>query len=181
MPDDPVQPPAPAAPVPGAASTSDAPHNHAAPQLVAPHPNAGHAIRDPLRTARHALRDYWNRVLDSPTWRAVFFLLSTVFSGVLSGAFIAEITINGKLVWRGFYTAASFWALGGLSVLLYAYQRALLHREGHVSRFSDKEYCLAYMRAQCLPEAAQRYKELIRKGDGGEFEKAMAELRRTLR
>jgi hypothetical protein len=140
-----------------------------------------HTVGHLLRTTRHVLRDCWDRMLDSAAWRAVFFLLSTVLSGVLSGAFIAEITINGKLAWGVFYTAPSFWALGSLSVLLYAYQRALFHRETHVSRFADKDYCLAYMRAQCLPEAAQRYKERIRNGDGREFEEAMAVLRRTLR
>lgn len=130
---------------------------------------------------RHAARDFLDWLLLSPTWRTLFSLTSTVIVGVLCGAFIAEITINGKLDWHIWYQATSFWLLLLASVVLGFYQRAMYVRDTQLSRFADKEFCIAYVRAQCLPEVAQRYKELIRKGDVGEFEKAMAELRRTLR
>lgn len=134
-----------------------------------------------LVRVRAASRDYWIAALDSPTWRAVFFVISTVLSGVLSGGLVTEITLNGTVVWRNFYLANSFWALALLSLLLFLYQRASYLRATDVKQFGDKDYCMAYMRAQCLPEAAQRAKEMIRAGNGGEFEKAMAELRRILR
>jgi len=61
------------------------------------------------------------------------------------------------------------------------YNRALFDHETNVLKFSDSEYCLAYMRSKCLPEAAEKYKEKIREGEGEEFLKIMAELKRSLR
>jgi hypothetical protein len=52
--------------------------------------------------------------------------------------------------------------------------------EREIAKFLDNEYCVAYIRSQCLPEAAERYKELIRNGDVGQLEQAMAEIKRIL-
>lgn len=48
-------------------------------------------------------------------------------------------------------------------------------------RFSDNDYCMAYMRSQCLPEAAEQYKRKIRDGEGGELKQAMDELKKVLK
>jgi hypothetical protein len=73
-----------------------------------------------------------------------------------------------------------FYALIALGVILFLYNRSLYRRDVAIERFLDDDYCKAYMRSQCLPEAARRYKELIREGNIGELKRAMDEVKRIL-
>jgi len=66
-------------------------------------------------------------------------------------------------------------------VIIYFYNRALFNHETSITRFSDSDYCLAYIRSKCLPEAAEKYKEKIRDGEGGELLQVMVELKKSLR
>ena len=102
-------------------------------------------------------------------------------SGVLSGSFIVEITGSNGLEWNTFYTSYSFYGLGFLCLVMYIYNRWYYQHEKRVDRFLDDDYCRAYMRSQCLPEAAKRYRERIRSGDGGEMQNAMEELEKILK
>ncbi len=69
-----------------------------------------------------------------------------------------------------FYLTRSFYGLCLISVVTYVYNRESYLYERKIERFLDDDYCRAYMAEQlCLPEAAARYKELIRSGDGGEL------------
>ncbi len=120
-------------------------------------------------------------ILESPGCRTFFSAVIPIVAGVLSGTFVLEITTSNGLAWRIFYKAHSFYALFVLSLGIYWYNRALYLYEREVQRFLDADYCVAYMRSKCLPEAAQRYKELIRSGAGGELKQAMDELRKILR
>ena len=126
----------------------------------------------------------WNKLkaalYDSPGWKTTFSILSMVITGVLSGAFIAEITIPSGLEWALFYKSKSFYGLMFISSVLYFYNKGLYKREHEIAKFIDNEYCVAYIRSQCLPEAAERYKELIRNGDVGQLEQAMAEIKKIL-
>lgn len=119
--------------------------------------------------------------MESPGLRTLFSAVFPILAGVLSGTFVLEITTSTGLVWGIFYRAHSFYALCVLSLVMYWYNRELYLYEREVKRFLDSDYCVAYMRSKCLPEAAERYKELIRNGVGGEFKQAMDELRKTLR
>ena len=110
-----------------------------------------------------------------------FSLIWTVASGVLCSAFIVEISDSSGLHWSRCLQAPTFYALIGLSILVFLHTRAIYQHETSVERFLDDSYCKAYMRSQCLPEAAQKYKELIRSGQVGELEKAMNEFRRSLK
>ena len=120
-------------------------------------------------------------LLDSPGWKTVFSAVLPILAGVLSGAFVAEISTAQGLDWPGFYKAWSFYGLAGLIVVIYAYNRAVYHREIGTTRFSDVEFCVAYMRSKCLPEAAERYKEMIRDGKGGELAHIMSEVKESLK
>jgi hypothetical protein len=127
-------------------------------------------------TAR--LREY---ILESPGCRTVLSAIIPISTGVLSGTFVLEITRAGTLDWGLFYKAPSFYGLCTLTLLLYWYNRELYLHEREMHRFLDSDYCIAYMRSKCLPEAAERYRELIRSGMGGELKQAMDELRKILR
>jgi hypothetical protein len=91
------------------------------------------------------------------------------------------MTTSRGVAWALFYKAWSFYALLFLCVVIYWYKRELYLHEREIQRFLDSDYCIAYMRSKCLPEAAERYKELIRTGFGGELIQAMDELRKILR
>jgi hypothetical protein len=120
-------------------------------------------------------------ILESAGWKTFFYVLIPIFVGVLSGTFVAEITQNSTLEWSLFYRSKSFYGLCVLTILIYKYFRAVYIHERTVDRFRDVDYCRAYVRSQCLPEAAERYKVLIRTGEIGEFTKAMAEVEKALK
>ena len=117
-----------------------------------------------------------DRFLESPGWKTFFSTVIPICSGVLSGTFVAEISGPNGFVWRSFYLTKSFWALVVLSLLMYFYNRMVYLHEREIKRFLDNDYCKAYMRSKCLPEVAEKYKQLIRDGRGGELKRAMEEL-----
>jgi len=120
-------------------------------------------------------------LLSSPASKTAVFVGTTIVSGILCGTLVTEITVDGKLQWAQLLSAYSFYGLLVLSVLFYAFNKAVYVREVNILRFADNEFCLAYIRSQCLPEAAERYKLLIRSGEGtGDLERAMAEMKRIL-
>lgn len=129
----------------------------------------------------HAKRLY-ELFLESPAWRTVFSVVLPILAGVFSGTLVAEITVppNG-ISWVLLHKAKSSYVLVGLSLILYWYNRATYKHDRHVRSFLDTDYCRAYMRSKCLPEAAERYRALIRDGQIGEFEKAMREVNRILK
>ncbi|VVQ02477.1 hypothetical protein [Pseudomonas fluorescens] len=120
-------------------------------------------------------------LIESPGWRTLFAFIVPAVSGVLAGVFVSEITLNAQIVWAEFYKAKSFYGLLVLSLFTYLYNKAIYIHEREVSRFMDADYCTAYMRSKCLPEAADKYKKLIRSGGGGELKQAMDELRKVLK
>ncbi len=131
-----------------------------------------------MRTFPTELREY---ILESPWCRTVLSAVFPVVAGVLSGTFVAEITSSVGLDWGLFYKSRSFYALCLLTLLIYWYNRQLYLHEREIPRFLDADYCIAYMRSKCLPEAAERYRQLIRSGAGGELTQAMDELRKILK
>ena len=120
-------------------------------------------------------------VFTSPIWRAFFSVGWTLLSGVLCSSFVAEISTPKGLDWSHTLRAPTFYGLIVLAIGVALYTRSLYRYETAMERFLDDEYCKAYMRSQCLPEAAERYKELIRVGQVGELERAMNEVKKVLR
>ena len=118
---------------------------------------------------------------ESPEWKATLSIVLSIVTGILSGPFVTEITVDGRLLWRSFYKAHSFYLLVVLSILIFIYNRFLYLREKDIEKFRDAEYCLAYMRSKCLPEAADRFIAKIRDGDLDEFRKAMDEVKGALK
>lgn len=121
------------------------------------------------------------KVLESPGWKTFFAVVIPAIVGVLSGAFVSEISSSGVLDWSLTLKAKSFYGLLAIAVLSYIYYRELYLYEQEVVRFLDDDYCRAYMRSKCLPEAAERYKESIRTGNKGELASAMKELEKILK
>ncbi len=113
----------------------------------------------------------------SPLFKTFVGVFSIVIFGILSGAFIAEITINGKIEWGSFYKATSFYLLLFCCLLMYFYFRLQFNFEESIEKFKDDEYCKAYMRKQCLPEMAKKTNKLIKKGrDKNQLKDLMSDL-----
>jgi len=128
------------------------------------------------------IRDWLNRnVLDSPGCQTFFGFVLPILSGILAGTFISEISTPNGLDWKLAWTAKSTYGLIVLTIIIYKYNKALFLREKEVRQFLDTDYCIAYMRSQCLPEAAEKYKCLIRNGQGGELKQAMDEIKKVLK
>jgi hypothetical protein len=120
-------------------------------------------------------------ILESPGWKTFFLVVIPALVGVLSGTLVAEITVAGQLDWSLIFRAGSFYCLSVVVLLSYLYYRAIYLHEREVLRFLDDDYCRAYMRSKCLPEAAERYKASIRAGDKKELVNAMRDLEKILK
>lgn len=127
------------------------------------------------------LTQAWERLLDSPGWRTFVYCTFSAVSGVLSGTFVAEITTTTGLDWSLSPKTYSLWALAITTGAQSIYARAVYKREASIEDFKDRAYCVAYMRSKCLPEAAEKYKEVIRSGNVGELEKVMSEVEKVLK
>jgi len=120
-------------------------------------------------------------VLDSPGWKTFFFIVIPIVSGVLSGVFVSEISGQSGIEWGLFYKSKSFYGLILLTFLIYLYNKSLYAHQKEINSFLDNDYCVAYMRSKCLPEAAEKYRQMIRDGQGGELKQAMDELKKILK
>lgn len=131
---------------------------------------------------KQALKTFFNTyIFESPFWKTLISAVLPILSGFFSGTLIVEITKETGISWKEIPKTKSFYVLIFLITFIYTYNRAVYLREKEIMRFLDNDYCIAYMRSQCLPEAANRFKELIREGQGGEFKQAMDELKKVLK
>lgn len=125
-------------------------------------------------------KSFCTLILESPGLKTFFASIIPILTGVMSALFIMEISTPEGIEWQSFYKAFSFYVLLILVLVVYSYNKAIYLYEKSIARFMDNDYCIAYMRSQCLPEAAEKYKQSIRDGQGGELESAMVELRSIL-
>jgi len=119
-------------------------------------------------------------LLESALARALVPTILSVAIGVLSGSLVTEITTPRGLDWSHVHSTVSFYGLILSTVLQGMYAKLLYGYEQEVLKFADTEYCIAYLRARCLPELAARAQERIRNGEGGEFKAAIEEIRQVL-
>ena len=128
------------------------------------------------------IKKAYDFTLESPAARTFFSIIIPILVGVFSGVFVAEITVPEKgISWPLFYKAKSFYMLLVILLVTYVYNIAIYKHDKGIMSFSDADYCRAYMRSKCLPEAAERYRDLIRSGESGELEKVMDEVDRILK
>lgn len=97
---------------------------------------------------------FW--LLFSPLGRTSTFILSVVISGVLCGGFVNETTIDGVLRWELFYTSRCFYFLLVYAVLIFIYHAVFFKEENKIEKFSDHNFCVAYMKSQLLPAVARK-------------------------
>lgn len=104
------------------------------------------------------------KISKSPAIKTGIFIISVILSGVLCSAFITEITLENELHWSMFYTKITFWLIILYCIIVYLYNRFVYKLETDILNFLDDNYCLAYMRKECLPELVEKYKEDVRLG-----------------
>jgi len=110
------------------------------------------------------MRKIIEHIAKTPEIKTIVFVLSVILSGILCSAFVTEITINGKLHWIDFYKTGSFWVIIIYSVVIYFYNKIVYKYEKNMLNFLDDDYCLAYIRQQCLPELVVKYKTDLKSG-----------------
>jgi magnesium-transporting ATPase (P-type) len=99
-----------------------------------------------------------------PEVKTIVFAFSVIVSGVLCSAFVAEITVAEILNWGLFYKTTTFWIIVIYCILLYFYNSTVYKYEKNVLKFLDDDYCLAYIRQQCLPDLVEKYKQDLKSG-----------------
>ena len=118
-------------------------------------------------------------IKEYPEIRTGIFIFSVLISGILCSAFVTEISLHGKLIWKSFYKAYTFWGLILYSILIYLYNRFIYKFEKNMMNFLDDDYCRAYIVQSCLPELINKYKNDLKSGkEGGELIDISKELKK---
>lgn len=105
------------------------------------------------------------KILESPLGRTVGFAGAVLLSGVMCSAFVTEITVDGKLAWDICYRKPTFWLLILMIAVYLLYSIFIYRNEKYREDFADDQFCREYLRSTCLPEFANKLKELIRRGN----------------
>jgi glycosyltransferase involved in cell wall biosynthesis len=129
----------------------------------------------------NAIQRCHTEAIESPSTKLIISMLAIILTGILCGALAVRVSTPSGVQWRLALSMPVLYVLLGLVSAIGLYYRALYLHESAVTKFSNDDYCKAYMRSQCLPEAVERYKKLIRSGEVGELERAMAEFQRVLK
>ncbi len=124
------------------------------------------------------LSRFTNFIITSPLIKTIIFVFSTIVSGILAAAFIFEISPSGKINWTLYYRVSSFYLIIFWVILIAVYNYIIYKREIDILRFKDEEYCIAYIRSQCLPEIASKYRELVKSGNMRELKDIVVEIKR---
>lgn len=106
--------------------------------------------------------------LENPWIKSIVFFFSVIISGVLCSAFVAEITIEGIIVWTICYKKLSFWLIILYMILVVIYNIFIYRQENNIKNFMDIEYCKAYIIKACMPDLIEQYKKDIRSGKGNQ-------------
>ncbi len=100
----------------------------------------------------------------SPLGKTMIFIDAVILSGIFCGTFVTEITVEGALVWSGFYKTVSFYLIIGYCVILYLYNKFIYIQEKNMMNFLDEDYCKAYIRSKSLPIMMEKFEDIIRSG-----------------
>lgn len=120
-------------------------------------------------------------IVRSPLIKTFIFVISTIISGVLSAAFIFEISPLGKINWVLSYRVVSFYLIIFWVIIITIYNYLVCKKEIDILKFKDEEYCMAYIRSQCLPEIASKYKESVKIGNMRGLKDILAEVKRIIK
>ena len=107
-----------------------------------------------------------NLIENSAGFRTLSFVFTTIISGVLCGAFITEITVNGKLdwSWNTLKHARFFWGLCIYIVLYLLYSTYFYNSEKNILKYRDLEFCLAYVTKAGLQHISDRWNQDVKDG-----------------
>ncbi|MFE4354027.1 hypothetical protein [Peribacillus butanolivorans] len=108
-------------------------------------------------------------ILYSPQGRAVSAILSTFGSGILCGAVINQITIDGKIAWSRVHLSFEFWLTVLLVILLLVYYIRMYKKDVEISAvlsdYQDKDILLAMARKEQMKELMKWSKQQAKLGN----------------
>lgn len=105
---------------------------------------------------------FW--LTSNPVAKTVFFVVSTIATGILCSALVTEISNSGNLAWQNFYLASSFLPLVDIIGFDLLYNWITYSGDSDILKFNDDEYTDAYIRKNSIEELSEKVKKDIREG-----------------
>lgn len=103
---------------------------------------------------------------NNPIAKTIVFAISVVLSGVLTSAFVADISHEDGLHWTESYEKSTFWYIVIYLIIVGIYNYFIYQIDVSVEKFKDKKFTRAYVLKACLPEYVEKCKEEINNGRG---------------
>lgn len=122
-----------------------------------------------------------NKLFQSPTFKTLVSIFTSVLGGIFSNTLVTEITTPAGINWGRFYDTFSFWALAVVCIITFVFHRHLLMHEKQVNEFKDDEYCIAYARSQLIPAQVSAARQAIGNGDDEKYKAAMKQIKDSLK
>ena len=119
-------------------------------------------------------------IVEHPIIKTIVFGCSVVLSGILTSAFVNDISYPDGLHWREFYLKGTFWWIVLYLILVGLYNYYLYRLDVSVEKFMDNEYSRAYIFSACIPEFVDKCKEEISQGTGIEGAKRLIDFLKTM-
>ncbi|MFJ7682618.1 hypothetical protein [Peribacillus butanolivorans] len=107
----------------------------------------------------------------SPLFETLIFAGSVIFSGILTGAFINELTVNNEIQWKNAFKIVPTYLILIYLVILYHYNKFLYNERLEINNFKDDVFLSAYVKKELVPEIVTDFKKNIREGTEVDFKK----------
>lgn len=105
---------------------------------------------------------FW--LASNPVAKTVFFVVSTIATGILCSALVTEISNSGNLAWQNFYLASSFLPLLDIIVFDFLYNWITYSGDSDILKFNDDDYVSAYVKKESIDVMSEQVKRDIRDG-----------------
>lgn len=128
-----------------------------------------------------SIRNFTADIAASPKARTGISVGLSILTGLLTAAYVNELTVDGTIQWALTFSRLTFYLLMTAVALNYFYYKNIYEVEIEIMKFSDNEFCMVYARSKLLPDAITQAKTEIRSGNVEEFEAAMVRFKRALK
>lgn len=120
------------------------------------------------------------RLMESAWAKTLGFFVSVVLTGLLASSFVAEFYFQDRPIYKFFYHSWSFYGILGILLIAFFYYRFLEQHDKQIGLYKDEDYCMAYLRRECLPAYAESLRTSIRNGTVSEDLKDLRKIHKEL-
>jgi hypothetical protein len=123
---------------------------------------------------------FFSHFLQKPLIKTIISIFIPILIGIMTGFYTIKITTICGFDFKKSFKEIIFYILVILIILNCLYNYFVYKYEKNSSQFSNKNYCIAYMRSQLIPEMAETYKKKIKNGQITDLEDVMKSFERSL-